>query len=233
MRYVVGLDVGLTNDRTVAVVAHSEPLDDGRVGWRVVLDRMQVWAGSRSAPVQLGEVEEWLTQAHRSYAGARLVADPWQAVGLLQRLRTAGMVVEEFAFTTQSVGRVASELFRALRDRRLSLPDDEDLLDELANVRLRESTSGVTRLDHDASGHDDRAIALGLAVLSLTQEPSPGKPAHAYSSGFDPDRPRPLEDLEWQLPGERTLTPAEQGYGTWANTRPEPSSMPWWLMGAR
>jgi hypothetical protein len=36
-------------------------------------------------------------------------------------------------------------------------------------VRLRESTPGVYRLDHDTSGHDDRAVALGLAALALTE----------------------------------------------------------------
>jgi hypothetical protein len=55
------------------------------------------------------------------------------------------------------------------REHRLALPDDPELLDELATVRLRESTPGTYRLDHDASGHDDRAVALGLAALALTE----------------------------------------------------------------
>jgi hypothetical protein len=55
------------------------------------------------------------------------------------------------------------------REHRLALPDDAELLEELATVRLRESTPGVYRLDHDASGHDDRAVAIGLAALALTE----------------------------------------------------------------
>ena len=55
------------------------------------------------------------------------------------------------------------------REHRLALPDDPGLLDELTTVRLRESTPGVYRLDHDASGHDDRAVAIGLAALALTE----------------------------------------------------------------
>jgi len=47
--------------------------------------------------------------------------------------------------------------------------DDAELLEELATVRLRESTPGTYGLDHDASGHDDRAVALGLAALALTE----------------------------------------------------------------
>ncbi len=56
-----------------------------------------------------------------------------------------------------------------MREHRIALPDDAELLEELATVRLRESTPGVYRLDHDASGHDDRAVALGLAALALTE----------------------------------------------------------------
>ncbi len=52
-----------------------------------------------------------------------------------------------------------------LREHRLALPDDAGLLDELAAVRLR----GAHRFDHDAGEHDDRAVALGLAALALTE----------------------------------------------------------------
>jgi hypothetical protein len=56
-----------------------------------------------------------------------------------------------------------------LRDHRLALPDDRELLDELLTVRLRESSPGVYRLDHDSGNHDDRAVSLGLAALALTE----------------------------------------------------------------
>ena len=48
-RYVIGLDVGVTNDRTAAVVAHAEKTQrEGQIaGVRVVVDRVQVWAGTR------------------------------------------------------------------------------------------------------------------------------------------------------------------------------------------
>ncbi len=78
-RYVIGLDVGLKSDRTVAAVCHAEPLPRGPADGpreRVVLDRMAVWSGSRFAPVKLADVEEWLEQAVRSYRNAELVVDP-------------------------------------------------------------------------------------------------------------------------------------------------------------
>jgi len=166
-RYQLGVDIGLKNDRTVVTVAHSERRDAG--GPLVVLDRIHVLQGTRSAPVQLSDVEQLIEQSSRAFGHASVRMDPWQGIGSAQRLRDRGVSVEEFAFTAQSVGRLGSTLHLLLRDHRLALPDDEALLDELMTVRLRETSPGVLRLDHDAGQHDDRAVALGLAALALTE----------------------------------------------------------------
>jgi hypothetical protein len=161
-RYLIALDLGLKRDRTVAAVAHREHR-------RVVLDRMEVWQGSRLRPVKLEAVEEWLIEASRRYNRARIVLDPWQAVGTMQRLKGKGIGATEYPFTAQSVARLAVSLFNAIRDRAVALPPDDELLDELAHVRLRESSPGVFRLGHDAGRHDDRAIALALVTTTLLQ----------------------------------------------------------------
>ncbi len=55
-------------------------------------------------------------------------------------------------------------------DRRLWIPNDPELIDELASVRIREtSTPGVYRLDHDAGRHDDRAVCMALGVSEMEQ----------------------------------------------------------------
>lgn len=176
--YVIGLDVGLKRDRTVAVICHADPVlhrpegevEDVTVGARVTLDRIETWQGTRREPVRLADVEEWIVEAAGAYNAAELVIDPWQAVGTAQRLRTRGLSVEEYPFTSSSVGRLASTLHLLIRSRALALPDDEALLSELANVRLRETSPGIVRLDHDAGGHDDRAVALALAAHRLVSE---------------------------------------------------------------
>jgi phage terminase large subunit-like protein len=174
-RYAVGLDVGLKKDRTAVVVCHAEPIEhlpDGEVrpltvGARIVVDRIEVWAGTRTRPVSLGDVEVWVAEAALAYNHAEVVFDPWQAHGSMERLRGRGVPTVEFPFTAGSVGRLASTLLLLIRNGALALPDDEELLDELANVRVREASPGVLRLDHDADRHDDRAVALGLAAQHL------------------------------------------------------------------
>jgi hypothetical protein len=83
--------------------------------------------------------------------------------------------VQEYLFTSQSVGRLAVTLFRLLRDRLLLLPADEDLVDELMNARLRETSPGVYRIDHDSDRHDDRVISLALVAHRLVERSVGGK----------------------------------------------------------
>jgi len=113
----------------------------------------------------------WLLHASKDYNNAALIFDPWQAAGTMQRLRTQGVRVVEFSFTAASVGKLAVALHNALRNRSLALPDDPDLIDELSNVRIRESTPNVYRLDHVPGQHDDRAISLALCVSHLLDKP--------------------------------------------------------------
>jgi hypothetical protein len=168
-RYRIGVDIGLKRDRTIVAAVHAEPAGDAR---RIVLDQEIVFEGTRDRPVALAQVEEAIVRTWTDYHRPRIVLDPWQAAGLAQSLRRRGASVDEYAFTAQSVGRLALNLHLLLRDRLLSLPDDEALIDELANVRLKEKTPGVYRMDHDSGRHDDRAIAIGLAATPLLAEPA-------------------------------------------------------------
>ena len=159
--YVIGLDVGLKRDSTVAAICRL----DGGV---VTLDRLGVWTGTKLHPVKLGEVEEWVAKAAKDYR-ASVVVDPWQAAQLTEQLRSRGVRIADLLQRPEH-RRLASSLYLLLRERTLRLPNDPELLDELANVRLcRESSPGVMRMDHDLGRHDDRAIALALAAHRLVE----------------------------------------------------------------
>ncbi len=162
--YRIGVDLGLKHDRTACAVMHGERNGPDTVA---VLDRLAVWQGTRGTPVDIGAVESWIVEAANKVQGARVIGDPWQATGMYQRLRAKHVPVEEFNFSAQSVGRLATTLYVAIRDHHLAIYDDEELIDELANVRLRETSPGVMRMDHDPDKHDDRAIALALAVQAI------------------------------------------------------------------
>lgn len=174
-RYVMGLDIGLKNDRTVLTVAHAEPVvlggEEGPEASMVVVDRQECWSGTRAAPVDLSEVEAVIVEAWLGYGRPTLVADPYQAAQLTQRLRRRGVKVIEYAFSQQSIGRLTLTLYRLLRDHLLDLPDDPELIEELATVRLEERSPGSYRIDHDSGAHDDRVISLALAAHHLIAGP--------------------------------------------------------------
>jgi len=141
--------------------------------------------------VKLDDVETALLEASWRYNRAEVRLDPWQGVGLGQRLSSKGVRIDEYAFGAQSVGRLASTLHMLLRDRRLWLFDDAELLDELGNVRLRETSPGVLRMDHDPDKHDDRAIALSLAALALVENPVVGQVGTVFTD-MAPIQRRPV-----------------------------------------
>jgi hypothetical protein len=165
VRYVAGLDLGLKNDRTVLVVGHREPSKP------VVIDLLRRWQGTRLRPVDLADVEAAIVDVHATYGPSALHFDPWQAAAMTQRLRGVGVPVSEYAFTSSSVGRIASVLHRLIRDREIDLPDDAVLIDELSRVRLVTNSQGVVRLGHDAGQHDDQAVAIGLVAQALVSGP--------------------------------------------------------------
>jgi hypothetical protein len=167
--YVLALDVGLVFDRTVLVAAHREGVGEDE---RVVVDRLWRWQGTKRNPVPLAEIEATVVEAHDRYPG-EVLADPFQAVQLLQSLARRGIRATKFDFTSMSVGRLAGSLLRLLRARRLSLPNDPVLLGELADVRIVENSAGVPRLDHVSGAHDDQAVAIALACHRLTDGAPP------------------------------------------------------------
>jgi phage terminase large subunit-like protein len=215
VRYVAGVDLGLKSDRTVVAVCHRDEN-------RVVLDRMAVWSGSSRRPVSVEEVRDWLLEANRAFGDLQVVIDPWQAVHLAQQLRSSSVRVREFAFSSQSVGRLAMTLYRLLRDRGLSLPDDEELLDELGSVRLRESSPGVLRMDHDSDKHDDRAIALALAAHHLLDRAVVTAGAPVFTT----------KASRWRMEGPpeagggRPYKPLPHPFQPWLDQEPEESPVP-------
>ena len=200
--YVCTLDLAQKRDNAVAVIAHAE---HGEHGTRVVVDRMQVWEPRRFHNVPLDDVRLWLTEFCRSYR-AKLIYDPDQAYLMVEQLRKTGIRTEEFVFSSTSVSRLAMALTQALRGRTVLLPDDDELRKELLAVRLREISPHVMKIETVGNGHDDRAIAVALAIHELT------------SHSVGPDRPGWVDDFEREF--------SEMKAQPWSLSSPMPRVQP-------
>lgn len=166
VRYVVTVDVGTRFDATVICVAHAEPIDDTR-SKRLVVDHIERWQGSKRHHVQIDAVRDRVAELATEYNGAPVHADPDQFVGAIQELSRRGVKSHEWRFSATSVGLLATALTQSFRNRCIVVPHSDVLRNELLRVRLRESSPGVTRLDHDKGGHDDQAVAIGMACHLL------------------------------------------------------------------
>jgi hypothetical protein len=214
----------------VVAVGHAEDTSpEPGAPKRVVIDSLRLWRGKRLRPVRIEEVESYLALTATRYSRAKILADPWQAAGMIQRLQAQGVRCEQFPFTTTSTGYISQALHLALKNHLIHLPNDEELLSELGRVRLRETGIGEPRLDHDLGDHDDQAVALAIIVADLigNVQTSAGK---RWLEGLVP----PCPNVECQAPnvqgsvkcrvGGTTIEPTEEPapYG------PEPvAAKPW------
>lgn len=168
--YVAALDVGTRRDLTALVVGHAERHDAGRV---VVIDRALYWRPeSTGGRVDLAEVEAAVLRLCRAY-GALLRFDRMQAEQLTGNLTRAGVRTSEFVFSSAGANRLARSLFGALRDRSLSLPDDDEVRSEFVSTRMVETGPGTVKLQNPPGAHDDLVAAVGMVVTDLADRPDP------------------------------------------------------------
>lgn len=169
-RYCLGLDIGIVKDRSAIAVVHK--LED-----KIILDSLKVWQGSKDDPVLLSDLEEELRKANRLWNKPVMRVDPWQAIGIQQKLKREGLNIELFNFSSESLGALSANLYTYLHNGFLKIFRDERLISELLSVKMLQNSRGGFRIDHKSSDFSDMTIALGIAAKIANDVPS-------YSGGF-------------------------------------------------
>ncbi len=168
--YAIGIDYGPRRDRTVLSLLHQDA--DGVV----YVDECRVLQGSHERPVAIADVEAWLSEKLHTFPNAGVIVDPYQLEGTIQRFSDRYSVARY-----QARGPVGNyhmaELLRTavLSQRLLWVPGtgqhpglaDDDFTSELSNLIIKQLPSGKYRFDHESGCHDDRACAVGMALLAL------------------------------------------------------------------
>lgn len=166
--YVAALDVGTRRDLTALAVGHAETTAAGR---RVVIDRVMYWRpADTGGRVDLAEVEAATLRLCRTY-GARLRFDRMQAEQMTGNLTRAGVTTREYVFSASGANRLARTVFIALRDRALSLPDEDEVRSEFLSTRLVETGPGTIKLANPKGTHDDIVTAVGMVAVDLLSTP--------------------------------------------------------------
>ncbi|MCA8996787.1 MAG: terminase [Planctomycetaceae bacterium] len=170
--YVAAIDYAEKHDYTVGCVCHLE-------GDHVIVDRMDVVKPSPESPTKVAWVEDWMKFIATQFPRTLFVLDEYQLLGTIQRLESR-FPIERFAFKAGAGNhQLATTLRQLILQGRVEWyphcgqipgPQRDDLETELASLVLKHSASGRVRIDHHQDGihHDDRAFALGVACLKLT-----------------------------------------------------------------
>lgn len=110
----------------------------------------------------------WPLQKERIISAARggvrvLIDSTGLGDPIFQDLEKAGVNVEGFKFTNATKQQLIESLSMAFQERRIGVPDEPVLLNELDAYEYEMTASGLTRYNAPEGTHDDCVIALALA----------------------------------------------------------------------
>jgi hypothetical protein len=180
--YSGGLDLGVTRDPSAFVVVETY-LQDERRHYRVAC--MKVWVPGDGDPVPLTVVEDKAREETRRYRCAGVTVDPWQSVGIMERM-AADTEVSEFRNVGQRAAEAAALLRQVIVEGTLHFHPDcgrvrdprtgghMSLRDDLLNMRVKVNPDGSMRLNplRVASSHGDQAMALAMCLLGASKRPA-------------------------------------------------------------
>jgi hypothetical protein len=169
VNYFAAVDYGPKKDRTVMCVVHLD-----RKSGIFMVDKMDVLQGSHSEPVQITKVEEWLHETNRNFNQPPIIIDPYQMESTLQKYKDK-LFLEKFEFRGGKGNYKMAELMRSLIVNKTigwyagcggiyANNMFHTLTDEISELMIRRMNYGY-RIDHDSGKHDDRAVALGMALM--------------------------------------------------------------------
>jgi hypothetical protein len=183
--FCAGVDLGVSRDFSALCVL---AVRDGKVR----LARTRVWKPLAKTKVDLSAVELSLIKAHAEFRLKQINYDPWQAVGLAQRLQSDGAVrmasghhnftapghgrrvslpMVEIVSTQKNLQAMASVCIESFNDGRIELFEDTDLRRDLSRMRVEERPQGFRLVfpRDQQTGHGDLGCAFLLALLAASE----------------------------------------------------------------
>jgi phage terminase large subunit-like protein len=164
----LGVDIGVKSDNAAVV----------GVTWqdqKVILATHKAWRPTRTQPVNLQDVEDYILELRRRHRIVRLYADPYQAMQMLQNLqrKMGESIVQEFPQTVANTTIMGETLFDLIKNRNLIAYADAQIREHVTNATGIETARGYRLAKDKASKKIDLAVALAMACCAALQA---GKP---------------------------------------------------------
>jgi hypothetical protein len=208
----VGLDLAVTGDNAGLALARL-------AGQRVVVDATRTWTPTPGHPISQEAVFEEVLRIDREDGPVTVLADAYQSVGLLERLRRRGVACESFAYGAKSKSGLGAMALRLVREGAWSLPADPELLADFRSLRVVERPDGTFYVEAPRTrrGHGDTAEAVILASHWLLQNQPHFLRTGTLSSGYfvwddeTPERFGGMGEREWLASGAGKKAAAHRG----------------------
>ncbi|MGO9062439.1 MAG: terminase TerL endonuclease subunit [Candidatus Binataceae bacterium] len=185
-----GLDLGLKHDATALLAVCWE---DGRI--RVVEHRIFVPAGDGTALDIEATAESAVLSLKNRFALRAVFFDPWQGIGLAQRLTRQGVAMTEHPQNVANLSVMAGNLLELIKNRQLVCYPSDELRQAVSKTIAIEGSRGWRLGKAKQSDRVDPIIALAMACYAATLSgrpepyryiPAPPAPRLLHGSDLGP-----------------------------------------------
>ncbi len=162
----IGCDASTKRDRTALVAVTYD-----REAKRARLVTHRTFQPTAENPLDFeATIEATLLDWRQRYHVRAVKFDPWQMAAVAQRLRRAGLPMEEFAQTVGNLTAASTNLFEILKGRNLLLYADDELRRAVSQAVAAETSRGWRITKERASHKVDAVVALASAALAAVQD---------------------------------------------------------------
>lgn len=171
-KYFLHADLAQKQDRAAVAVAHvnkwtktGQFMDYEQIVPEVVVDMVAYWEPKPGKPIDLKQIRKWIIGLRRRGVNIGMVTfDRWNSLDTQMELNTLGVNTETLSVALKHYDDLAMLVY----ERRVKMPAEDILWDELSNLRIVSNT----QVDHPRKGSKDLADAVTGAVYNaITRTP--------------------------------------------------------------
>lgn len=171
-KYFLHADLAQKQDRAAVAVAHvnkwtktGQFMDYEQIVPDVIVDMVAYWEPKPGKPIDLKQIRKWIVGLRRRGVNIGMVTfDRWNSLDTQMELNQLGVNTETLSVALKHYDDLAMLVY----ERRVRMPANDILFDELSNLRI----VSPTQVDHPRKGSKDLADAVAGAVFNaITRTP--------------------------------------------------------------
>ena len=217
----IGVDASVKRDSTALVAVNYNQKSKC-----AALVAHKVFTPTPGDPIDFeATVEHTIREWKKRFFVRCIYFDPYQMVATAQRLRKAGIKIEEFPQSLPNLTAAISNLFDLISERRLALYPAPDIRLAVSRAVLSESARGW-KLTKDKQAHKiDVVVALSLACLAAVRGEGSSYCLDALASWGDEEAKAPVPG--WKQAGFESEAEAELYKARYRAQHGPTSQFPW------